>query len=54
MTRFFKASLLGACALLAFSAVAQAQSPKVWRHGMVEAKSDAGFVMMAGKGGFAE
>ena len=54
MTRSFKASLFGACALLALSASAQAQSPKVWRHGMVEAKSDAGFVMMAGKGGFAE
>ena len=54
MTRSFKASLFGACALLAFSAGAQAQSPKIWRHGMVEAKSDAGFVMMAGKGGFAE
>jgi len=54
MTRSFKASLLGACALFAFGVGAEAQSPKVWRHGMVEAKSDAGFVMMAGKGGFAE
>ena len=54
MTRSFKASVFGACALLAFSAGAQAQSPKIWRHGMVEAKSDSGFVMMAGKGGFAE
>ena len=49
-----KASVFGACALVLFSAGAQAQSPKVWRHGVVEAKSDAGFVMMAGKGGFAE
>ena len=54
MTQTFNASLIGACALMIFSAAAQAQSPKVWRHGMVEAKSDAGFVMMAGKGGFAE
>lgn len=54
MTRSFKASLIGACAVLATVAGAQAQSPKIWRHGMVEAKSDAGFVMMAGKGGFAE
>jgi len=54
MTRFFKAFLFGACALFALSAGAQAQSPKVWRHGMVEAKSDAGFVMMAGKAGFAQ
>ena len=27
---------------------------KTWRHGVVEAKSDAGFVFMASKGGFAE
>ena len=54
MIRSLRASLFGACALLAFSAGAQAQAPKIWRHGMVEAKSDAGFVMMAGKGGFAE
>ncbi len=54
MKRSLKASLFGACALLATIAGAQAQSAKIWRHGMVEAKSDAGFVMMAGKGGFAE
>src|SRR5437899_338485 len=30
----------------------QALTP--WRHGVVEAKSDAGFVFMAAKGGFAE
>ena len=54
MTRSFKAFLFGASALFAFSAGAQAQSPKIWRHGMVEAKSDAGFVMMAGKAGFAQ
>ena len=33
---------------------AEAQSPKVWRHGIVEAKSDAGIVMMPAQGGFAE
>jgi NitT/TauT family transport system substrate-binding protein len=27
---------------------------KTWRHGVLEAKSDAGFVFMAAKGGFAE
>jgi len=32
----------------------EAQAQKVWKHGMVEAKSDAGFVFMAEKGGFAE
>jgi NitT/TauT family transport system substrate-binding protein len=33
---------------------ANAQEMKVWRHGVVEAKSDAGIVFMASKGGFAE
>ena len=32
---------------------AAAQQLKTWRHGIVEAKSDAGFVFMAGNGGFA-
>ena len=41
-------------ALAVLAGPAQAQSPKVWRHGMVEAKSDAGIVMMPGQGGFAE
>jgi NitT/TauT family transport system substrate-binding protein len=31
-----------------------AQELKPWRHGVLEAKSDAGFVFMASKGGFAE
>src|SRR3954467_9778088 len=31
-----------------------AQELKVWRHGVVEAKSDAGFVFMAQQKGFAE
>jgi NitT/TauT family transport system substrate-binding protein len=39
-------------ALLA--APASAQQPAPWRHGVLEAKSDAGFVFMAGKGGFME
>jgi NitT/TauT family transport system substrate-binding protein len=33
---------------------ANADELKVWRHGIVEAKSDAGIVFMASKGGFAE
>ena len=33
---------------------ALAQEPKTWRHGIVEAKSDAGFVFMASRGGFAQ
>jgi NitT/TauT family transport system substrate-binding protein len=32
--------------------VAQAQELKVWRHGVLEAKSDAGFVFMVSDGGF--
>jgi NitT/TauT family transport system substrate-binding protein len=39
-------------ALLA--APASAQQPAPWRHGVLEAKSDAGFVFMASKGGFME
>lgn len=35
-------------------APASAQELKVWRHGIVEAKSDAGIVYMGSKGGFAE
>jgi NitT/TauT family transport system substrate-binding protein len=31
-----------------------AEELKTWRHGVVEAKSDAGFVFMASRGGFAE
>src|SRR5579862_505549 len=33
---------------------AKAEDLKLWRHGIVEAKSDAGIVFMASKGGFAE
>ena len=46
--------------ILVFTAVtalvipAAADDMKVWRHGIVEAKSDAGIVFMASKGGFAE
>lgn len=47
------AMLLAAVATVAISS-AQAQELKPWRHGVVEAKSDAGFVFMAAKGGFAE
>ena len=42
-------------ALTALVAVpANADEMKLWRHGIVEAKSDAGIVFMASKGGFAE
>jgi len=33
---------------------AHAEDMKLWRHGIVEAKSDAGIVFMGSKGGFAE
>ncbi|HET7804560.1 MAG TPA: ABC transporter substrate-binding protein [Pseudolabrys sp.] len=35
-------------------APANAEDLKLWRHGIVEAKSDAGIVFMGSKGGFAE
>jgi NitT/TauT family transport system substrate-binding protein len=41
-------------ALLALCTTAAAQQLKTWRHGVLEAKSDAGFVFMASRGGFAE
>jgi NitT/TauT family transport system substrate-binding protein len=47
----------GASALVAASGLtrkASAQGPKIWKHGILEAKSDAGFIMMAERGGFAE
>jgi NitT/TauT family transport system substrate-binding protein len=51
--------IIGAVLLAAITAApAAAQAPKTelktWRHGLVEAKSDAGFVFMAAKGGFAQ
>jgi len=45
-TMFFAAMML-ACGI----AAAQAQD-KVWKHGILEAKSDAGFIAMVDKGGF--
>ncbi|RAI44877.1 ABC transporter substrate-binding protein [Rhodoplanes roseus] len=41
-------------AMAMLPAAAGAAELKPWRHGVVEAKSDAGFVFMAAKGGFAE
>jgi NitT/TauT family transport system substrate-binding protein len=37
-----------------FALPANAEDLKLWRHGIVEAKSDAGIVFMGSKGGFAE
>ncbi len=38
--------------LLGLAGAAAAQSPKTWRHGVIEPKSDAGFVMMASRRDF--
>jgi NitT/TauT family transport system substrate-binding protein len=52
-TRTFRRFAVAA-AMLVSAAAAHAQTGKVWRHGILEAKSDAGILFMAGKGGFAE
>jgi NitT/TauT family transport system substrate-binding protein len=43
-----------AVTLLVAGSSASADDLKPWRHGLVEAKSDAGFIFMPAKGGFAE
>jgi ABC-type nitrate/sulfonate/bicarbonate transport system substrate-binding protein len=43
----------GAC-MLAVMTCAQAQTGKLWRHGILSPKADAGFMEMAAKRGFAE
>jgi NitT/TauT family transport system substrate-binding protein len=48
------AGLLFCGATVAFAAAAQAQALKPWRHGVLNLKSDAGFVMMPFQHGFAE
>ncbi len=45
-------SLVIAAALLAFGLSAANAQEKVWKHGILEAKSDAGFIAMVDKGGF--
>jgi len=45
-------SFIAAATLLAGIGAANAQD-KVWKHGILEAKSDAGFIAMVDKGGFA-
>lgn len=49
MLKPFAIALTFACGLCA----AQAQQDKVWKHGILEAKSDSGFIGMVDKGGFA-
>jgi NitT/TauT family transport system substrate-binding protein len=55
MRRTRTLTLRALCVLVAGAAFAPAHAQlKTWRHGIVEAKSDAGFVMMASRRGFAE
>lgn len=58
LTSTKRAALAGAAVLVAsltFAAVsnAQAQAPKVWRHGVIDPKGDAGFSFMVGERDFA-
>ena len=46
-------SLAIAGAIVAFGLSAANAQDKVWKHGILEAKSDAGFIAMVDKGGFA-
>ena len=50
-TTLAKTTLIAA-ALLACGVVAASAQDKVWKHGILEAKSDAGFIAMVDKGGF--
>jgi NitT/TauT family transport system substrate-binding protein len=43
-----------AAVLAVFAGPAQAQAPKLWKHGIIAPKADAGFLLMAAKRGFAE
>jgi NitT/TauT family transport system substrate-binding protein len=45
-------SLAVAAALIAFGLNAANAQERVWKHGILEAKSDAGFIAMVDKGGF--
>jgi NitT/TauT family transport system substrate-binding protein len=49
MARVSIVTALTAC----MAAAASAQSPKIWRHGIIEAKSDAGILFMASKRDYA-
>jgi NitT/TauT family transport system substrate-binding protein len=46
-------SLAVAASIIAFGLSAASAQDKVWKHGILEAKSDAGFIAMVDKGGFA-
>jgi NitT/TauT family transport system substrate-binding protein len=48
-----KKSLAIAAAIVALTVASANAQEKVWKHGILEAKSDAGFIAMVDKGGFA-
>ncbi len=50
---FAKSKIIITAALLAASLAAANAQDKVWKHGILEAKSDSGFIAMVDKGGFA-
>jgi NitT/TauT family transport system substrate-binding protein len=52
-SRVHKKSLALAAAIIAFGLTGAGAQEKVWKHGILEAKSDAGFIAMVEKGGFA-
>jgi NitT/TauT family transport system substrate-binding protein len=47
-------SLAIVAAIVAFGMTGADAQEKVWKHGILEAKSDSGFIAMVAKGGFAE
>jgi NitT/TauT family transport system substrate-binding protein len=47
-------SFIVATAIIAFGLTVANAQEKVWKHGILEAKSDSGFIAMVAKGGFAE
>ena len=50
----FSPSKLAALAIMLFCGICTVHADdKVWKHGILEAKSDAGFIAMVDKGGFA-
>src|SRR5476649_2172133 len=46
--------LAAALLMVGFARVPAAQEPKPWRHGVIEPKGDAGFMVMVGQQGFGE
>ena len=52
-SRVHKRSLIVTAFGIALSLSAASAEEKVWKHGILEAKSDAGFIAMVDKGGFA-